>query len=410
MKNCLVALAALFLVFVPSLYTFAGREVPGINSSTNAHSTTGTSTLPSLPSSTYASFNDSFTQCLGKDGSYYWGALFQTFAPVVYTPCHSQMLADLDYLNKHNIKTLRLWPVLSTFAYNNTTQIWSSTFNSSITNLDQVLSRLAKYKMKAYITLMSTPDCGDPPEISTNLGYYFNPALINNAATQDQFIQALQAFITRYKNNPAIYGYDLVNEMSLILENPPTKTSQGYCNLPYDTTDFTKTQALLARMYTTAKSVDTVHSFTYSFDHLYSTSSWVFTAMSNNVDFYDFHAYSNDPTAYYQNFPSYNKPVIDGEVGVYGTQYDQHGNDCEGTGTNAYRNILPAMPPECQAVWLSNTQAFVQQAKLHNIQALFFQMWPATKAFGVRLYNASNMFTGYQLTSAGKYIFSLAGA
>ncbi|MEO8970127.1 MAG: hypothetical protein ABI406_00835 [Ktedonobacteraceae bacterium] len=400
MKNCFVSFAAFFIIFVPALYPFVGLKVPG-SISTTSHGT--------LQSSSFASFNDSFTQCLGTDGNYYWGALFQTFAPVMFTPCHAQMFSDFDFLSKHHIKTVRLWPVLSTFAYDNTTQSWSSNFNSSIANLDKTLNRLAKDKIKVYLTLMSTPDCSDPPEIGTNLGYYFNPALINNPTTQDQFISALQAFIARYKNNPAIYGYDLVNEMSLVLANPPTKSSPGYCNLPYDTADFTKTQTLLARMYATAKSVDTVHSFTYSFDHLYPMSSPVFTILSNDVDFYDIHVYSNNPAAFYKNFPNYNKPVIQGEVGVLGTQYDRNGNDCEGTGPDAFRNTLPAMPPECQAIWLANSQMFVKQAKLHNIQAIFFQLWPSLKMYGVRLYNGNHVFTGYQLTSAGTYLFSLAG-
>ncbi|HLX41083.1 MAG TPA: hypothetical protein VKR42_11155 [Ktedonobacteraceae bacterium] len=409
MKNRLVCFAALCLVFVPTLYAFAGQDASATSTLPNTPGIAITS-ASTLNSSSFASFNDSFTQCLGTDGNYYWGALFQTFAPVVFTPCHLQMFADFDFLSQHHIKTVRLWPVLSTFAYDNSTQTWSSNFNSSIANLDKTLKKLAQDHIKAYITLMSTPDCSDPPEIGANLGYYFNPSLINNPTTQDQFISALQAFVARYQNNPAIYGYDLVNEMSLVLANPPTKTSQGYCNLPYDTADFTKTQALLARMYTTVKGADTVHSFTFSFDHLYSMSSRVFTMLSNDVDFYDFHAYSNDPKAFYQNFGSYTKPVIHGEVGVYGTQYDKNGNDCEGTGPGADRNMLPAMPPECQAIWLANARAFVYQAKLHNIQALFFELWPSLKMYGVRLYNSSNVFTGYQLTSGGKYIFSLAGA
>lgn len=404
MKNCLVAFATLFLVFVTSLYPFAGLKVA---SATNITSDVSTGMLKT---NSYASFNDSFTQCLGTDGNYYWGPLFQTFAHVVFAPCQSQMFSDFDYLSKHHIKTIRLWPVLSTFAYDNTTQTWSSNFNSNIANLDAVLAKLAQDHIKAYLTVMATPDCSDPPEISTNLGYYFNPSLINNATMQDQFISALRAFIARYANNPAIYGYDLVNEVSLVLANPPTTTSQGYCNLPYDTGDFTKTQALLARMYTAAKSADTVHNFTYSFDHLYPTSSPVFTMLSKDVDFYDIHAYSNNPRAFYRNFPNYDKPVIHGEVGVRGTQYDRHGNNCEGTGPDANRNILPAMPPECQAIWLANAQAFVKQAKLHNIQALFFQAWPSLKQYGVRLYNSNNVFTGYQLTSAGTYIMNLSGA
>ncbi len=404
MKNYLIFFAALFLVFVLSLYLLAGLKAPGATNRINTTSTAITSTR-TLQTSSFANFNDSFTQCLGTDGNYYWGALFQTFAPVIFTPCHSQMFSDFDFLSKHHITTVRLWPVLSTFAYDNTTQTWSSNFNSTIANLDKTLNRLAKDKIKAYLTLMSVPDCGDPPEIGANLGYYFNPSLINNATTQNQFISALQAFVARYKNNPAIYGYDLVNEVSNVLATPPTKTSQGYCNLPYDTADFTKTQALLARMYTTVKSADPVHRFTYSFNQLYPPSSPVFTMLSNDVDFYDFHAYANNPKAFYQNFPTYNKPVIHGEVGVYGTQYDKKGNNCEGTGPNVYRNILPAMPPECQAIWLANAQAFVKQAKLHNIQALFFQTWPSLKQYGVRLYNSNNVFTGYQLTSGGNVHF-----
>ena len=402
MKNCCVFLAALFFVLVPSLYPFAETKEANIAIMPPV-------AVTALPVSTFASFNDSFTQCLGTDGNYYWGTLFQTFAPIVFTPCQSQMFADFDFLSRHHIHTIRLWPVLSTFAYDSSSQTWSSNFNSNIANLDAVLTKLAQDNIKAYLTLMSPPDCSDPPEISTNLGYYFNPSLINNPTLQDQFIAALQAFIVRYKNNPAIYGYDLVNEMSLILANRPTTTSAGYCNLPYDTADFTKTSALLSRMYTTVKSVDTVHSFTFSFDHLYSQTSRVFTILSNDVDFYDFHAYSNNPGAFYRNFGSYNKPVIHGEAGVYGPQYDNNGNNCEGTGSNIYRNILPAMPPECQAIWLTNAQAFVQQAKLHHIQAMFFQLWPSLKQYGVRLYNNNNVFTGYQLTSAGAYIFSLTG-
>src|SRR5579863_10497372 len=119
MKNRLVCFAALCLVFVPTLYAFAGQDASATSTLPNTPGIAITS-ASTLNSSSFASFNDSFTQCLCTDGNYYWGALFQTFAPVVFTPCHSQMLADLDYLNKHNIKTIRLWPVLSTFAYDNT--------------------------------------------------------------------------------------------------------------------------------------------------------------------------------------------------------------------------------------------------------------------------------------------------
>lgn len=395
-----------FILFSSSSFTFATvappilPNKPGIPNKSRANT-------PLF--GTYASFNDSFTQCLGQDGTYYWGALFQTFAPVVYTPCHSQTLSDINFLSKHNIKSVRIWPVLSTFAYDNNTQTWSSNFNSNIYNLDQYLNSLAKHNIKAYLTLMATPDCGDPPEITTNLGYYFNPALINNRTTQYQFMQAFKAFIARYKNNPAISAYDLVNEVSLIFANPPTKNSQGYCNLSYDTADFTKTQALLTHMYSAAKSIDTLHSFTYSFAQLYPVSSPMVSIFRNFVDYYDFHAYSNDPVAFYQGFSTYDKPVIHGEVGVYGPQYDKNGNDCQGVGPTAYYNLRPSMPPECQTIWLATAQAFVQQAQQHGIQALFFHMWPSTRAYGIRLYDTNNHFVGYRLTSAGTYIFGLSG-
>ena len=399
MKNMLTFLVAFLLsmsLFATDTYV---AQLP-------THSTPKTR-ISALQFGSFASFNDSYTQCVGQDGNYYWGAVFQTFAPVNYTPCQSQMFSDLDYLSQHHIQSIRLWPVLSTFAYDANTQTWSSSFNSNIANLDQYLARLAQNNMKAYITLMATPDCSDPLETGANLGYYFNPALIKNPTTQNQFMQAFKAFITRYKNNPAISGYDLVNELSLIFANPPTRTSKGYCNLPYDTSSFPKTRAFVTRMYTEAKEIDTQHAFTYSFDQLYAPTSPVFAMMRSDVDFYDFHAYANDPQTFYQNYASYDKPVIHGEVGVFGTQYDHNGNNCEGTGINTDRNVLPAMVPECQSIWLKNAQAFVQQAKLHNISALFFQLWPSTKAYGIRTYDGNNTFTGYQLTSAGQYIFNL---
>ena len=297
MKNCFVFFAVLFLVSVPSFYPFTGTEV--------THSTyvTNTNGVGTLQTSSFASFNDSFTQCLGTDGNYYWGNLFQTFAPVVFAPCQSQMFADFDFLSKHHINTVRLWPVLSTFAYDNSTQTWSSNFNSSIANLDKTLKKLAQDHIKAYITLMSTPDCSDPPEIGSQSWVLLQSSAHQQCDNAGSIYLGSPGFHCTLSNNPAIYGYDLVNEVSLVLANPPTTISPGYCNLPYDTGDFTKTQALLARMYATAKSADTVHSFTYSFDHLYPTSSLVFTMVSNDVDFYDIHAYSNDPKGFLPELP-----------------------------------------------------------------------------------------------------------
>lgn len=367
----------------------------------------GQRTENTLNFGTFASFNDSYMQCVGSNGKYYWSAIFQTFAHVVYAPCRTQMLSDIDFLGQHNIKTIRLWPALSTFAYDDNTHSWGN-LESNIKNLDEVLAELAKYNMKAYITMMSVPDCSDTPEVTSELGNYFNPDLINNSTTQSQFMQAFQAFITRYKDNQAIAAYDLVNEVSFILANPPTKTSKGYCNLTYDTKDFTNTKALLSRMYTTAKSIDTLHNFTFSFTQPYAATSKMVNTFRNIVDYYDIHAYSHDPASFYKNFPTYDKPVIQGETGEFGTFYDHNGNDCEGTGSNSYENIAPAMPPECQQKWLANAQAFVQQAQLHNIQAIFFHQWTPSKAYGIRLYDNNHNFIGYQMTTAGQYILSLS--
>ncbi|GAC1350726.1 MAG: hypothetical protein NVSMB27_35970 [Ktedonobacteraceae bacterium] len=365
------------------------------------------STGNTLNFGTYASFNDSYMQCVGSNGKFYWSAIFQTFANVVYTPCRTQMLSDIDFLGQHNIKTIRLWPVLSTFAYDDKTHSWGN-LDSNINNLDEVLAELAKYNMKAYITMMSTPDCSDPPEITSELGNYFNPDLINNSTTQNQFMQAFQAFITRYKDSQSIAAYDLINEISFVLANPPTQTSAGYCNLPYDTKDFTKTKALLTSMYTTAKSIDTLHNFTFSFTKPYAATSKMVNTFRNIVDYYDIHAYSQYPISFYKNFPTYDKPVIQGETGELGTFYDHHGNDCEGVGSNSYENIAPAMPPECQKKWLVNAQAFVQQAQQHHVQAIFFHQWTPSKAYGIRLYDNNNNFLGYQMTTAGQYILGLS--
>ncbi len=355
----------------------------------------GQTTTDSLFAS-FASFNGSIPQCITPDGTLIWTASYTTFGRD-YAACRSQLLSDYDFLGKNNVKTLRIWPVLSTFAYNQSTNSWGN-LNNYISNLDEVLAEFHKNGMKAYVTLLSTPDCSVQSEYSSYLGYFFNPDLVQNPKIQDEFIRSFAQFITRYKDDPAIGAYDFINEINKPIEAAPAAGSKGgLCNLYYDDNRSLKIEALLKRMYTVAKSIDKMHPMTFSSGGAAPPGSPVMNVIHDVVDFYDVHLYSNDPVSSYKDFPVYDKPVIQGEVGI----------STEGNCEPSSWDLAPEMSMSCQQKWLANTEAFVQQARLHNVQNVFFHFWPASKRFGIRVDDGTHTFLGHKMTLAGQYILNL---
>lgn len=184
---------------------------------------------------------------------------------------------------------LRIWAGISTFAYNRSTNSWGH-LNNYITNLDEVLAEFGKNHMKAYLTLSTSPDCGNPPEYTSDPGYIFSPDLVQNQAIQDEFIGSFKEFISRYKDNPNIGGYDFINEVNkAITAAPPPGENGGLCGLYYDDNRLLKIKALLRRMYTVAKSIDTIHPMTFSSGGDYPLGSPVMNVLHDVVDFYDVH-------------------------------------------------------------------------------------------------------------------------
>lgn len=343
-----------------------------------------------------ASFNSSILQCITPNGTRIWAATWTTFGSD-YAQCRTQLLSDYDFLGKNHVKMLRIWPLLSTFAYNKSTNSWGR-LNNYITNLDEVLAEFGINHMKAHLTLQSTPDCSNPHEYTSDRGYLFNPDLVQNQTIQDEFISSFTEFITRYKDNPDIGAYDFINEINkAITAAPPPAENGGLCGLYYDDNRSLKIKALLRRMYTVAKSIDKIHPITFSSGGDYPLVSPVMKVVHDVVDFYDIHMYSDDPASSYESFPTYDKPVIQGEVGIL-----SYGN-CEPD----FWDLAPEMSASCQQIWLANAQAFVKQARLHHVLHLFFQIWPTSKRYGIRIDDGTHTLTGHKMTLAGQYIINL---
>jgi hypothetical protein len=75
--------------------------------------------------------------------------------------------------------------------------------NSKLDELDKVLAACRRYGIKVIVDMHSPPG-----------GRYANNdlAIFNEAKYQDHFVTLWEKIASRYKGNPAIWGYDLINE------------------------------------------------------------------------------------------------------------------------------------------------------------------------------------------------------
>lgn len=340
----------------------------------------------------------------------------------IYTNCKEQFLKDIDELGKDQFKIVRIWPELSQFAYDTKTNTYGH-LNSNINNFDEILSAYARNNIKVYLTLNQVPVCAT--YTTSILNQIFNPNLINNPTLQTAYIASLQEFLVRYKDNPAVGGYDLVNEVAfLVLGKGQLCNYQGSPIAPivYDSPDLTKTKTFLTRMFQTAKSADPNHKFTFSFGNPYDNANQTAYRdfFKDIVDFYDIHAYSYisgtssdpQPETFYDQLPKYDKPLIHGEVGIADNPNvkDSLGNSCFGNPNDPNSWGWVWMNDDCQNLFLDNGQRWVKSARLHNINKLFFHSWPPSRRYGARIYQPStlNTVSGYTWTKAGaQFIHSI---
>lgn len=345
----------------------------------------------------------------------------------IYKICHDQFLKDIDFLGQNHISTIRLWPILSQFAYDFSTNSYKDiTFNGdgtipNINNFDEILNALAKNNIKARLTLNSMiSGCGPTNHSWRNKEFYFNSDLVNNQILQDQYITSLKQFLSRYSNNPAIDSYDLGNELSYMVSSKGTIC--GWSQDPTDDLKFDEVPApglsptdqnylpnlknFLKKIYSAAKQADPNHPVTFSFGNPYDnlTQTTFRDFFKDVVDFYDIHAYSQNPYSFYTNLPGYDKPLSHGEVGV--------GDDnpfYDSTGVNCYGDGWTWMNDECQQKFGNNTYAWIDSAKQHNVTSMFFHSWPVSRRYGARIYQTGTLNTvaNYQVTKAGQYIIDL---
>ena len=88
-------------------------------------------------------------------------------------------------------------------------------FNGKLDELDQVLQAARRYGIKVVVDMHSPPG-----------GRYANSdcAIFNEKVYQDHWVQLWEQVARRYKGNPAVWGYDLINEP---VQNLPSKEGLG---------------------------------------------------------------------------------------------------------------------------------------------------------------------------------------
>lgn len=356
--------------------------------------------------------------------------------------CKDQFFSDINNLGQNGVKILRIWPLLGNFAYFPQTNTWGHidkglNGKQNISNFDEFLSVIKANNMKVQIAINSLDGCAYYGR------YVFNAELINDPVLQEQYINSLVEFVTRYKDEDAIESYDLANEISsLIVHTLPDGSpniSGGkkgyYCKPPqnpddpksvvdsgktfqFDDENYSKTKDFLNRIYQAVKLADSKHSFTYSF-------GWPFDATTEKenvnffrdmVDFYDVHAYSGkpdgadtpdseadlDPALFYANLPfPYDKPLVHGETGVL-----TNAEVIDSSGVNCYGNGLTMMSDECQQKYLDTFVKWVGNATDKAVSKLYFHGF-IYNTVGERNYQTEGDIVtvlGYNLSKAGQYV------
>lgn len=84
--------------------------------------------------------------------------------------------------------------------------------NSKLNEVDQVMDYCQKYGIKVIIALMTPP--GGRDDKNRTLIFY-------NKIYNDKLISIWETIADRYKQHPALLGYDLINEPCQILDPPP---------------------------------------------------------------------------------------------------------------------------------------------------------------------------------------------
>ncbi len=355
-----------------------------------------------------------------------------------YGACHDQIAQEVQFLAAHNVRLIRIWPVVSQFFVHEprgTGDISYDVFDPKrLAPLDEFLAQLKQKNMKAIITLNTSglTTCQGDDQVN------FSWKILVNPTKHSQYLAGLTAFMAHYKNNGVIKSYDLMNEVNLVV-GALLRDSWDKCDLP--STDINTRQklllALFQEIYAQAKQVDNKHPLTYSFATNASAN------INNGInlpalygsmqDYYDIHSYvlepncdtipkcaaapktegnnTKDPKDWYDKtfaalqFPPINKPsFITGETGINEDvgSYDMDGNPCS---LPIMKNLQP-MNDFCQQAYLDTAAQFIAKANARGIGLIFFHGAWAHNTYIYVNYDSQGKPTGFSVTKAAQRIFN----
>jgi endo-1,4-beta-mannosidase len=214
----------------------------------------------------------------------------------------SQVNAWLDDIKRMRCNVVRVWLFEDLEGLNfDSSGYVSGVQPTFLTNLDGLVSATNARSLSLYLTFLNHT-------LSSQFGQRLpNGATIKNfvtdATARQRFLDnAIGTIATRYKNNLAIFAYDLINESNI-----------GSNNGSYDWTS----------MRTFGKAgADKIHAVAPGTQVTMSTQWYAFGDQTNhpywygglNLDFYDYHEYSNNPNLPWKQ-SWLDKPLLLGEYG-----------------------------------------------------------------------------------------------
>lgn len=125
---------------------------------------------------------------------------------------------DFKTLSEWNVNLVR-WQINRNWGAKGTEtdlEDYDKWIDSKMTELDSALKAAQSHGIKLVIDL-HTPPGGRLEDMSMRMFY--------EKKYQDHFVKVWETFAKRYKGNPAVWGYDLVNEP---VENKPAAPGQGF--------------------------------------------------------------------------------------------------------------------------------------------------------------------------------------
>jgi len=396
-------------------------------------------TVTVTPPSVEPAFDSDHFSCAGKGV-----AVDETFS-LQYPSCRAQLVREIQFLSQHNVRVIRIWPIVSQFFVHEPRNSQNLTYDDHlnatyIANFDDFLNVLKQNGMQVMVGLNQHTKCtvskAGVPDIHDwmrfNYGLFYAPSKPNLLPS---YLNGLKLFAAHYKDNTTIRSYDLLNEVNNLFDEALVNYPQDPAQVdlwtrclqtapPDHDTLRADVESTLRQIRDTLKSVDTRHNVTFSYGASTAQKAQdgvldpgFFSFFSSLSDYYDFHIYTHLPNGngdikhpkdwfdkYWATMPS-DKTVMLGEDGIFNGETDKNGNICETSITSNAGQFTP-MNSDCQSDYLLNNQQYIEQAEDHGVTSIYYHSLWEHNGYAYAIYDSTGKFTSFAWSLGAAHIFA----